>query len=142
MLFWCSILLDLIITIVICCFIPMPWVIPTGIATYSVLSVCTVLLTLFLSMRLGKSGPRELKEILNYNIAKYDNESYSLEYNGKLYGPFSMRSVDHTIYVKDLKQPYAEVYQHSITGWRRRWLKEFYDDIYIIKLFLPDKDET
>jgi hypothetical protein len=143
MLFWLSIFFDLIFTIIICCFItPFSEALIAGIALYTALCIFSTVLLMLSSMFLGKNGPREVREIVRYNVPQYDRRSFYIEDKGTIYGPLPMNFIDTTVVVKDLEQAYVESHRYGISGWRRRWLWELYEDYYIVTLYIPDKDET
>lgn len=142
MLIWTSLFINIILTIILCCFMPTAtaaflW----GPAIYFGLSALSFTAIILLSMRLGKSGPRDIREIRRYTVHEYNDIAYYIEDGNEIYGPLPLSDVDNTVFVRGLEKPYVESHRYGITGWRRRWLWDLYDDTYIITLYLPSKDE-
>lgn len=101
----------------------------------------TILLTLGLSLLLGRTNQYQLVGIRDYFIR--DNSPAAGWFVIDTGKTLREEDIDKVVYVPNRGCPaYVRVYRYGLVGWRALWLMPVRPDRYEYILYLPKKDET
>ena len=95
--------------------------------------IVAMLISVLLSLWLGKTSQTVLKKTTSIPIIHLDSDSCTLQGGAEI----NLSTVDDTIFVDDDIQPYIVVNRYNIGGWRRWLLFELYDDKIQYLIYLP-----
>lgn len=95
--------------------------------------IVAMLISVLLSLWLGKTSQTVLRKTISVPIIHLDSDSCTLQGGAEI----NLSAVDDTIFVDDDIQPYIVVNRYNIGGWRRWLLFELYDDKIQYFVYLP-----
>ena len=124
--------------------LPFHWIIATllGLVVYFVLASMACLISVFVSLLLGKTDKLVLKKKNRYYVRERSDKLLHLSAGDNRTIVVPVSEITETRTDTEELCPYVEIEHYNIGGWRDFFLLRMYEDTLKFILYLPSEDET
>ena len=111
-------------------------------AIYFVTASLSTIITVFLSLLLGRTDKLVLKKKNRYYVRECTDEHFRVLLGDGKVAVIPISEITETRTDTEELCPYIEIEHYNISGWRKLLLLPVYEDTLKCILYLPSKDET